>query len=155
MKYVIKSAEVFAILFLFIFFTNCSKESEIQEKDDHKIVELTFKNGTVIEKLHNVNGVWVSKSNALVKMEFKDTKTGQIQYGYALNDINKSGSSEKKAKGSIERGLYGWDGSCFIWGTLVTDDQGETLFIPASFDTQQMLNVCPYDGSSYAKKKRE
>lgn len=142
------------VLTSFIFFTNCSKESYKPEETIVKTIELNFNNGSIKEKLYLEKGIWVSKSKTLIKKEYKDSQTGQISYGFALEDkIGYRASSKKSQAFSIERGLFGWNGTCFLWGTLITGDNGESIFIPADYETQKLLNVCPDEGGAYAKKK--
>lgn len=145
---------------MFVFFQACRKTEPTSDENSKKAeslrsVELTFLNGAIKETLYLKNGVWVPKTEKIIKREYKDSKSSQIIYGYTyLKSIGKTSSAiNKTAKSPIttSTGLYGWNGRCFVWGTLIRNEEGVELFFPADYTTQSLLNVCPGPNEAFAK----
>ncbi|MGJ1422238.1 hypothetical protein ACR79T_21655 [Sphingobacterium spiritivorum] len=136
---------ILLLLIFLLFQTSCSKELVTEESGIEKSIELSFSSGKLKEKLYYENGSWIAKSKNVVRKEYRDLETGKISYGYAFvfSTAVSNSSSNKTQVHSIEKGLYGWNGTCFIWGTLITGDNGESIFIAADIETQKLLNVCP------------
>ncbi|MBK1441772.1 hypothetical protein JHJ32_17365 [Parapedobacter sp. ISTM3] len=101
----------------------------------------------------------VLKSEKLVEIELIDSETGKKTYGYRYVESNLKIASiapfearmEPDLEPGVYRGLYGFNGTCFVWGTLYVGDNGESLFVAADISTQLLLNVCPPDGSLFAE----
>lgn len=107
--------------------------------------------------LQNVNGKWELKSDKLTEIEVINSVTGEKTYGYVYNEKKRSLKAAviPQEPGGDEwgifTGLYGFNGLCFIWGTLIVGQNGESIFIPADYTTQLLLNVCPEPGSLFAE----
>ena len=85
-------------------------------------------------------------SNNLTVIQAKDSATGILaSVIIQKRNVNDSGTSRgRMADPGIERG-YMYDGhDCFVYGTIVTADDGEVLFIPADIYTQLLMNRCGY-----------
>lgn len=48
----------------------------------------------------------------------------------------------KRRGGSIKEGYWYDGGDCFVYGTIITGDDGTQLFVPADTATQYLMNVC-------------
>lgn len=158
MNLIIRLLSILPFILIFTFQLSCTKEKnlDIESIENNQIIELKFLNGTIKEEVQFRNNEWVPKSKNLIRLQFLDSKTGKSSYGYSYIKLNKTSNLKAKEDtgGKVERGLYGWNGTCFIWGTLYTDDNGESLFVAADYLTQQYLNVCPNEGEAFAKESK-
>lgn len=107
--------------------------------------------------LRQNNGKWELFSDQLTEIECVNSVTGEKTYGYVFNGKKRSVRAAvdpevpEDDEWGIYTGLYGFNGICFIWGKLIVGQNGESIFIPADYTTQMLLNVCPEPGSLFAE----
>lgn len=153
---------LYTLLSIIILFS-CSEDAPI--KEGKVLVKLKFakegntENGRssgedfieIEAELIFENSKWILKSENLVEIESFNSETGEVTYGYEYIG-NASSNSSGRVMGGIYRGYYGFDGECFIYGTLYEGDNGQSIFVPADLTTQLMGfgPICPPEGEAYA-----
>ncbi|WP_418501398.1 hypothetical protein [Flagellimonas sp.] len=153
MSYFHKTLGLFSILFLMI---SCYNEEEhIQLKSKTVTLEFEIINekgkGSNINKTYLVEIISISpliiESDELEVIEVVNSVTGKISYAIIEKERNKKAykSTSKIEPGCISgiQNGYWYDGDdCFVYGTIVTDDNCNKLFIPSSPATQNLMNDC-------------
>ena len=85
------------------------------------------------------------ESDELEVIEVMNSGTNQVPQAIVEKTYNKNKNSYSTrigCEGSIKRG-YWYDGyDCFVFGTIITDDNCVQLFIPADAATQYLLTDC-------------
>lgn len=130
------------LLMLLIAFTfhSCS-ENEIETEEYTESVDFLFEAPHSSEQKSNQNsfqtitvdveyidGFPKLVSNQIQEIPMTLESNSNTSYGYVL--ITPS-ENQQKSSGIVEPGKrmgYGFDGECFVYGTFVEDDNGNTLF---------------------------
>lgn len=63
--------------------------------------------------------------------------------------LSAKSNSESGDDGGIERGYF-YDGECFVYGTMITGDNGNNLFLPCGINCVGFDDVCPGYNEGYA-----
>ena len=87
---------------------------------------------------YNFENPLLSQSEDLTVVEVINKDTGLNSFIIIKKEV------ENNKKFSVKPG-YWYDGDdCFIYGTIVTGDNGGEIFIAADLATQSTMNVCGY-----------
>jgi len=145
----------YLIILIAIILHSCSQEESYFTTENN--IKLRFENTKETDK--NSNGIKTYKTKILstspLKIEseeleiikVKHSETNKISYAIVEKLISKKRSKkyskvEKDCESNIQKG-YWYDGSdCFVYGTIITDDNCAKLFIPADTATQIVMNEC-------------
>ena len=94
-------------------------------------------------------------SDKLIEIEFKNSISNKFTYGYILKSnrrkLCKSNNIFSRSIGctpSIEEG-FGFDGTCFVYGTFYNGRNCETLFVPCGLSCYTFGEVCPGPGEAF------
>ena len=138
-----------------IFLHSCSQEELYSTSENN--IKLRFENTKETDK--NSDGVKTYKTKILstspLKIESEELEVIKVKHSetnkmsYAIvekvtfkNKSKKYSKVEKDCESNILKG-YWYDGSdCFVYGTIITDDNCVKLFIPADTATQIVMNEC-------------
>lgn len=147
--------DLFLLFLMMIFISSCSNEG-VPIEPKNNTIELKFdtvhENGknTLNFKTYTATIISLSplviESEYLKVIEFINSETNEMSYFIVeKQDMNKNTNNNSRIDGctaSIEKG-YWYDGyDCFVYGTIVTDDNCNRAFIPSSAATQFLLNEC-------------
>lgn len=80
-------------------------------------------------------------------MKAINSETGNEMYGYVLINTDKK-KNELFSKWKIETGSF-FDGECFVYGTMMTGDNGGSMFFPCGINCIGFDNVCPGFNEAY------
>ncbi|MEC7770087.1 MAG: hypothetical protein VX798_02825 [Bacteroidota bacterium] len=138
-----------------ILFYSCSQEEIPSPTTDS--VELKFENTTKTDKESGSKRIYQTRilstsplqieSDELEVIQITHSVTNKVSYAIVEKALPKKKTTEysKEEQGcenSIQQG-YWYDGNdCFVYGTIVTGDNCQQLFIPADTSTQNLMNEC-------------
>lgn len=96
-----------------------------------------------------IGSKWILRGDGLLEVESID-EAGRLTYGYVYAEAPEGDSA--RALYGIYRGYYGFDGNCFVYGTLIEGDNGVSIFVPADTTTRLMGfgDVCPGEDEAFA-----
>jgi len=80
-------------------------------------------------------GELTNSENHIDRISAVDEKTGISVIGYVLSEKFYSDNQIGRMKYKIYSG-YGFDGECFVFGTFIEGDSGNTIFIEANAATK-------------------
>lgn len=136
-----------------LFFVSCEKETNV-ETTTHKLQFKFYENpdssnrnseneififeGTIIKKGANLSLI----SDELEMSRTVNQETGLESYIVHRKSTNIENNQQRIVGPRIEFGYF-WGGhDCWIAGTWVHGDNGESTFIPGSAATQYLMNIC-------------
>jgi len=129
---------------------NCDEKDGAIENASSNFVSLVFENESknsdntiILAEIVSYNPFKL-KSELLIEISVTLMYTGIKSYGYAL--INNAKQFEIK-------NCYVLYGKCFVYGKLITGDNGDSLFFPATDSMTQYTHpdICPGDGAYFVK----
>lgn len=143
-----KNLKFFGVLLLALTFSSTScKKKEITSNEN--VATFSFEtnrgNETLEANLISTKPLKIQSEDLVVK-EAVNQETEQAGFVITLKASLKPTHSAKIGGpvGSIERG-YWYDGyDCFVYGTIITANDGSQAFIPADVATQYLMNECGY-----------
>lgn len=130
----------FLMLLLAFTFNSCS-DNELEPEVSNESVDFLFEESdsssqksnensfqTITVVVEYIDGLPKLVSNQIEEIPVILESTDNISYGYVLK---KPSENQQKSTSIVEPGIrmgYGFDGRCFVYGTFVEDDNGNTLF---------------------------
>ncbi|RIV70495.1 hypothetical protein [Flagellimonas aequoris] len=128
--------------------TNLQKNMSISLKFESLDTNLKSTNSVKTYSLKIISlSPLVIESNELEVIEVTNALTGNVSSVIVERKVQKSktgplSNKEQGCTSSISNG-YWYDGNdCFMYGTIVTDNNCNQLFIPADETTQILMNDC-------------
>jgi len=84
----------------------------------------------VIEVVHSITNEAVSVIVKKERLQRKSTRTSKVS------------KEDENCNHNIAKGYWYDENDCFVYGTIITADNCEQLFIPADKTTQLLMNDC-------------
>ncbi len=135
-----------AIVLTGVILIGCKKKKIDNNKNKFITVEFGFKNKFDKNTIdffninYNFENPFLSQSEDLIVIEAINEETKLNSY-----IITKKETEDNFKQFSIRRG-YWFDGyGCFIYGEIITGENGNEIFIPADSATQSTMNACGYE----------
>ncbi|NJK94741.1 MAG: hypothetical protein HC831_30755 [Chloroflexia bacterium] len=154
-----KNIKLIFVFITILFISSCSRNENFVEL---KIQELKFTKSSdlkstkesdfliYIVKINQTGKLFVDE-NYLTLSEAVNKETGEKSFvitekekqSTTLKSLQLPAKSESEMIHESIKSGYWFDGyDCFIYGTIITDDDGDQLFIPADLATQYLMNSC-------------
>ncbi|MDF0709114.1 hypothetical protein [Flagellimonas okinawensis] len=149
-----------SILMLIILCYGCSRENEVDIPQEQIILKFELNNTTTNKStIHSVT-TGINFENNLPKLVSKELTeveavdfNGQVTYAYVLKSeqvhIKGQASLISKCSASVSVG-YAYNGSCFVYGALITGTDCSSLFVACGINCIGFDDVCPGWNEGYA-----
>ena len=168
MKHLNKS--LYVLIFSLIFFS-CSQEDN--QELQNETVNLKFETNTFNSKSNDeensitkieteiefVDGLPKLISSDLVEIPVVNSENNETTYAYVLRSEYEQQQSSKNENSEAQKssgcdisfsGGYGFTGRCFVYGTFMTGNNCNTIFMPCGFNCIGFDDVCPAWNEGFA-----